>query len=327
MLNLIQAVAGRPWAIQAEVAFLVRDMLAREGIAGLRCLAELKDIAHAFDGPAARAESATRGASTTTSIAVIPMMGTLTQRAQAIGSVGVTRSTASLAKEIRAMAADPGVDAIVLEVDSPGGEVFGVPEAFASIRESARMKPVVAHANSVAGSAALYLASAASEVWITPSGKAGSVGVFSLHVDKSSALAKEGEAWEFIVASRSPYKVEGNAAGPLSAEARQNVQRDVDAYMDMFIRDLAIGRGIGEQRVETGFGGGRMLGATEAVAVGMADQVGTFDQAVRRAAELSRKRGGMRASVGARAGAAPSADTAELEAIARLAGLNEKEIR
>jgi signal peptide peptidase SppA len=316
MLSLIQAVAGRPWAIRTEIAMHMRGLIAKEGLAGLRHLAALKADVHAFDeGPRAAARPPALGGAGM--VAVVPVVGTLTQRAQLVGSAE-TRSTAQVAAEVRAAAMDSSVDAVLLEIDSPGGEVFGVPEAWASIRESGRMKPVVAHANSVAASAALYLASAANEFWITPSGEAGSVGVYALHVDASKALEAAGESWDFIVATKSPYKIEGNPAAPLTDEARAYLQAEIDRYMGMFIRDLAKGRRVSEKQVENGFGGGRMLSPSAATAVGMADGVATFEQVVRRAAELGReRRGGPRAEALIR----PAADQAELAAIARLAGI------
>jgi len=307
MLSLIHAVAGRPWAIRSEIAVHVRGLLAREGIAGLRHLAALKEDIHGFDaarpGPAGMMGT----------VAVVPVVGTLTQRVQAIGSAQ-TRSSAEVAAEVRAAAMEPTIDAILMEIDSPGGEVFGIPEAWSSIRQSATIKPVIAHANSIAASAALYLASAASEFWITPSGEAGSVGVYALHVDMSKALEQMGEAWDFIVAAKSPYKIEGNPAGPLTDEARAHAQKDVDRYMGMFIRDLAKGRRVSEKRVESDFGGGRMLSPSEAVAVGMADQIGSFDQVVRRAGQLvEQKRGALPRRA--------EADSLEIAARAALAGV------
>ena len=319
MLSLIHAVAGRPWAIRAEIAFHVRGLLAKDGIAGLRHLADLKEEIHARDGRMAGGPPARPAGGST--VAVIPIIGTLTQRVQAIGSVGETRSTADLAAEVRAAALEPSVDGIVLEVDSPGGEVFGVPEAWASIRESARMKPVVAHANSVAASAALYLASAAREVWVTPSGLVGSVGVYSLHIDASKALEQMGEAWDFIVATKSPFKIEGNPAGPLTGEARADAQDRVDEYMGMFVRDLAKGRGVSEKHVEGSFGGGRMLSAAEAVAVRMADYVGTFDQAIKRAAQLAAPAGAGRPRAEVVPAVPVAVDPVELTMRAALAGV------
>lgn len=312
MLTLIQAIAGRPWAIRPEIVTHVRGLIAREGIAGLRHLAALKADVHGFD--AAAGLRAARGPSTVSTVAVVPVIGTLTQRPGMVASAE-TRSTVQVAAEIRSAVEDQAVDAVLMEIDSPGGEVYGVPEAWASIRESATVKPVVAFANSIAASAAYYLGSAADEFWATPSGQVGSVGVYALHVDMSKALSDLGEAWDFIIATDSPFKVEGNPAGPLTGEARAYLQRDIDRYMGMFVRDLARGRETSEARVKTRFGGGRMVNPSDAMGAGMIDRVGTFDQAVRRAGELGRER---------REGkprAVRQADASELAARARLAGL------
>jgi signal peptide peptidase SppA len=271
MLNLIELIAGRPWAVRAELAAHVHGLLAREGIAGLRHLAGLKQEIHAHDGAQAAARGRGRSRDVST-VAVITAIGTLTQRREIIGSDS-TRSTADIVAGLQEAVADPKVDAAVLEVDSGGGEVFGVPEAWQAIREAAKAKPVVASVNSVAGSAAYYLASAADEVWVTPSGMVGSVGVYALHIDASKALEDMGESWEFIVAKDSPFKVEGNPAGPLTAEAREALQADIDRYMAMFIRDLARGRSVSRDTVRQQFGGGRMKGPEDARAVGMVDQI------------------------------------------------------
>src|SRR3990172_3624200 len=323
MLSLIHAVAGRPWAIRAEIALHVRGLLAREGISGLRHLAALKEQLPAFD-PQAAGRSGVPG--TVGTVAVVPVIGTLTQRVQVIGSAQ-TRSTAEIVAQVRAYAADPAIDAIVLEIDSPGGEVFGVPEAWQSIRESAARKPVIAHANSIAASAALYLGSAATEFWATPSGEVGSVGVYALHVDMSKALEEMGEAWDFIVATKSPYKIEGNPAGPLTDEARAHAQKDVDRYMGMFLRDLAKGRGLSEKQVESTFGGGRMMGSTEARGVGMIDQVGTFEQAVGRAAQIAGSRGPSKPRADLIRAEPMVMDPAELAARAALVGVRTEDLK
>lgn len=292
MLSLINAVAGRPWAIRADIAYQIRGLMAKEGFSGLRHLAQLKSGIHAFDddNDVQRPRAArSRAAQTGGAIAVVPVIGTLTQRVEFINSAA-TRSTADIADEVRVAAAEPRIDAILLEIDSPGGEVFGVPEAWGAIREAARQRPIIAHANSIAASAALYLASAATEFWVTPSGIVGSVGVYALHVDMSKKLEEEGESWSFIVAEESPYKVEGNPIEPLTNEARSSLQKDVDRYMGMFVRDLARGRHVSRDTVRSDFGKGRMLSPEEAVAVKMADQIGTIEQALGRAVQLGRQR-------------------------------------
>lgn len=290
MQSLIHIVSGRPWAIRAELAAHVRGLIAREGIAGLRHLAELKHEVHACDGEDGRPRAARRGGSAAQpgTVAVIPIIGTLTQRGDVINSMQ-TRSTDDIAAEARQAAAEPKIDAIVLEIDSPGGEVFGVPEAWTAIREAAKVKPVVAVASSQAASAALYLASAASEFYITPSGEAGSVGVYALHIDASKAIEDSGEKWEFIVADNSPHKVEGAPSEPLSDDARAEMKKTVNHYMAMFVRDVAKGRRVTEKAVLSRFGGGRMLRPQEAVDARMADGIGTLEQAIRRAGQLGRE--------------------------------------
>jgi signal peptide peptidase SppA len=284
-LNLLMALSGRPWAIRAEVAAHVRGLIAKEGIGALRELAGLKAQVHAASVEARRG----RGTVVASSVAVIPLIGTLTQRGDIINSEA-TRSTAEIADEVTAMVAEPKVGSIVLEVDSPGGEVFGVPEAFASIREAAKSKPVIAAVNSVAASAAYYLASAATELWLTPSGEVGSVGVFALHVDASRSIEELGERWEFIEAGESPFKTEQAPDRPLSDDARGALQETVDRYMGFFLRDVARGRGVPIESVRRDFGRGRMVGPEAAKAARMVDQIGTLEQAIRRAGQLGREK-------------------------------------
>lgn len=290
MLELIHSLAGRPWAIRADIAAQVHGVITREGMAGLRHLAGFKAAVHAYDEEH-RAVQAARGvrAQGGGAVALIPIIGTMTQRGDVIGSAE-TRSTAAAAQEVLAAAEDPKVDAGVIEIDSPGGEVYGVPELWQAIRRAAAVKPFLAVANSVAASAALYAASAGTEFWITPSGEAGSLGVYALHVDVSKALDDMGEKPEFIVADDSPFKVEGNPYEPLSDDARAQLKKSVNRYMGMFVRDVARGRGVGVDYVRQSFGQGRMLGPQEAVGVKMADRVGTLEQAVLRAAQLGQER-------------------------------------
>jgi signal peptide peptidase SppA len=267
----------------------VHGLVVREGIAGLRHLAIARSAAHAFDEDDRPRAARNRGTQAFSTVAVIPIVGILTQRGDVINSVE-TRSSAAIADEVTAAAGEAKVNALLLEIDSPGGEVYGIPEAFQAIHNAAKLKPVVAISNSQMASAALYLGSAASEVWVTPSGEAGSLGVYALHVDESKALEAEGVAVEFIVADESPHKVEGNPYEPLTDDARTEMRKTVNRYMAMFVRDVARGRGVSVDHVRKNFGKGRMLGPSDAVAARMADQVGTLEQAIRRAAQLGRER-------------------------------------
>lgn len=285
MLSLLQMVSGRPWAVRADLAAHVHGLVQREGIAGLRHLAELKSRVHAFDDDGGATSVNAARPRMVGSVGVITVRGVLTQHGDVLGSAE-TRSTAAVARDVAALAGDSRVDAIVLQIDSPGGEVVGVTEAWATIAAAAKVKPVIAIANSQMASAALHLGSAASEVWVTPSGEIGSLGVYALHEDVSKALEAQGIVLSFIVAAGSPYKVEGNPYEQLGDEARAQIQKTTDRYMEIFVRDEARGRHVSTGHVLKNFGQGRMLGPEEAVAVKMADQVGTLEQAIAHAAKI-----------------------------------------
>jgi signal peptide peptidase SppA len=306
MHHLIQLVANRPWAVQASYAAHVQGLVKREGLAGLRHLAELKRAAHAQDAHRADVfayededygERPRRsGPPVRDGVGLVTCIGLMTQRGDYINSAW-TRSTQEMAAEITSLSLNARVDAILLEIDSPGGEVYGVPEAWEAIRAAAARKPVIGVANSLMASAALYVGSACTELWCSPSGEAGSLGVYQMWVGEGRALEAEGIDIEFITATDSPFKVEGNSTQPLSQDARDEMQRGVDRYMRMFVEHVfkgrkaspAGGRVPSQVHVLKTFGKGRMLAPEDAVAVGMIDRIGTRDEAFARAAALGRK--------------------------------------
>ncbi|MGH2351768.1 MAG: S49 family peptidase, partial [Chloroflexota bacterium] len=180
--------------------------------------------------------------------------------------------------------ADPDVSSLLLEVDSPGGTVNGVPElaaeVFAASQRRGGPKPIVAVANGLAASAAYWIASAADEVVVTPSGEVGGVGVFAVHEDWSASYASAGIRHTLISAGK--YKVEANSYQPLGEDARQAIQARVNDYYGDFVHALARHRDLSHDTVRTQFGEGRCLGARRAVEAGMADRVATFDETLRR---------------------------------------------
>ena len=294
MLSQIQCVASRPWAISADLAAQVRGMLCKEGISALRHLALVKRMVHSPQIENSRSNPRRE----TGIVAVVQAVGTLTPQVHVIYSE-VTRSTADIAHEMTTFAAEPDVDAIVLELDTLGGEVFGASEAFAAIREAARHKPVIASANSVAASAGYYLGAAADEFFVDPSGQVGSIGVFALYVDLSKWQESD-EGWAFIAASEAASAARSTRAPLLKEDqSRASLQLEVDRYYDLFVRDVARGREVPVERVLTGFGAGRLVAADAALAEGMVDRIGTLDEAIARAAELGRAR---RESSGSRRG-------------------------
>jgi signal peptide peptidase SppA len=217
-------------------------------------------------------------------VAVIPIMGTITRRADLMTETSGGTSTDAIQSALTAALADPQISSIVLQIDSPGGSVFGVQELADRIYQARQRKRIVAQADDLAASAAYWIGSAASEFVMTPSGQVGSIGVVATHVDQSAALEKNGLKVTYVHAGEN--KVEGNPTEPLSTSARAQLQAMVDEYYSAFLASVARGRGVPRATVESTFGQGRVFGATQAKARGMVDRIATLADTV--GAELAR---------------------------------------
>jgi capsid assembly protease len=209
-------------------------------------------------------------------VAVLPVWGTMTQRDGPVAEYLGLLPTELVGQWVDLCAADDGIGTIVLDIDSPGGSVFGVAELGAKVAAAAKVKRVVAVANSMAASGAYWIASQASELVITPGGMVGSIGVFLVHVDRSEELRQAGLKVTFVAAGE--RKMAGNSAGPLDAAGREEFETQVNGYYDRFVRAVAAGRKTTLTDVRTGFGKGGMVLASAAVRSGMADRIATLDE-------------------------------------------------
>jgi len=215
-------------------------------------------------------------------VAVLPILGVISHRASMMSDISepTGASAEKLSKQFAALMADPSVGTIVLDVDSPGGTVSGVPELADQIFDARGKKKVYAVVNSQAASAAYWLASQAEEIIVTPSGDVGSIGVFMMHQDMSERMKMAGVNTTFIKAGR--YKTEGNPYMPLDEEAEAAFQERVNRHYDDFVKAVARGRGVKVSDVKNGFGEGRMVMALDAVKAGMADRVATMEDTMKR---------------------------------------------
>ena len=252
-LNAVAAVLAR-WSLGVPAG---EDVLA--GIAADRAVRET------------RRQAATAGSSG--GIAVLPLYGVVTQRGNMVDDVSGpgSVSTQQFASALRQALLDDSVSQILIDIDSPGGSVYGVSELADEIASARVQKPVVAIANSLAASAAYWIGCSASEFYVTPGGEVGSIGVWQAHFDYSQAFAAEGIQPTLISAGK--YKVEGNPYAPLDEEAQAFMQSRVDDYYASFTKAVARGRGVRIAQVRDGMGQGRLLGADAAQAQGMVDGV------------------------------------------------------
>lgn len=266
-----------PWAVTPTMLATILE-IARRHAAGEKLSAE--DIA-ARVGDRQRPVGGVQGG-----IAILPLSGVVIPRATLMSDVSGAVSAEAFGKAFAQAVADPGVGAIVLDVNSPGGSVAGVDELARQIFDARGAKPIIAIANHLMASAAYWIGTAADEVVMTPSAEVGSVGVFAAHEDVSAALAAEGVKTTLVSAGK--YKVEGNPYEPLTDEARATIQARVDEYYGMFVKAVARHRGVGQAAVRDGFGEGRAVGAAQAMAAGMVDRVETLDQTLARLAKPAR---------------------------------------
>lgn len=275
--RILQSVAMTPWAMEHAYWLKVVDVLEFQA-AGLKLTAE-EIRAHTGIRAADRPRSQQQK-----SVAVIGLRGVIEHRAEQIDDVSGPGGTSveGFRKRFRQAMSIPEVGAIVLDVDSPGGSVDGVPELAAEIREArGQGKPILASINTLGASAAYFIASAADQVSITSSGQVGSIGVFAAHEDIAARLEADGRKVTLVHAGK--YKVEGNPFEPLSDEARDHLQARVDAYYSMFVDAVAEGRDVERKAVTGGMGEGRVLGPKEAMKEKMVDRIETLEQTIQRA--------------------------------------------
>lgn len=264
----------KPWMILPEKHAALCDVL-RLHLQGKIAREEIEARLEAAGGRKSAPMSRQIG-----SVAVIPVRGVISRRMNMMSEISGGTSIEQLTASFRQAVDDPGVKTILLDIDSPGGGVEGVPELAAEILAARQSKKVTAVADDMAASAAYWLASAANEICVTPSGSVGSIGVFAAHEDISKMMEFEGVNVSLISAGK--YKTEANPYQPLSAEARASLQSQVDEFYGMFVKAVAKGRNTTQTSVREGFGQGRMVLAEQAVKAGMADRVETMDQAMRR---------------------------------------------
>lgn len=212
----------------------------------------------------------------TPKIAVIPIHGTLVRRTVGLEAESGLTSYAGLAAQLDAALASPEVAAILLDIDSPGGESGGVFDLADRIRAASQIKPVWAVANDMAFSAAYALASAASKVFVSRTGGVGSIGVIAMHVDQSEKDVQDGVRYTAVFAG--DRKNDLNPHEPISSEAHAFLKAEVNRIYGLFVETVARNRGIDPSTVRDTEAG--LFFGQAAVAIGLADAIGTFDDAL-----------------------------------------------
>ena len=212
----------------------------------------------------------------TSNIAVISVSGTLVRRAAAVDAASGLTSYSAISAQLAQAVRDPAVNAILLDIDSPGGEAGGAFDLADQIVAARQVKPIWAVANDDAFSAAYAIASAATRVYVTRTGGVGSVGVIALHVDQSQRDAMNGLRYTAVYAGDRKNDMSPHA--PLSTDAAQALQAEVDRLYGLFVSTVAANRNLSVQDVQDTEA--CLYFAQDAIDAGLADVVGTLDDAL-----------------------------------------------
>lgn len=214
---------------------------------------------------------------------------------------------ADLQTKFRMALADPAVKTILFRFDSPGGEVTMVPEFADEIFAARGQKPIVAVADTLVASAAYWLGAQVETIYASVSARLGSIGVYTEHVDYSGLLEKNGIAITLI--SYGAHKTDGHPYAPLPDDVRARIQARVNEVGAEFDAAVARGRKVSKKDVVDSFGQGEVFRGKQAIALGMADKLGTFSQVLARLTK-NRPGGGVLATGQAADLQADSADLA-----------------
>lgn len=264
MIDAFHIAAERPWLIQAESLQTILAIADRIGN---------PEALQSRDGkPLENARTVTMR----DGVAVIPVTGPIFRYANLFTAISGATSTGVLAKDIQAALDNRFVKAIVLDINSPGGEATGINELAQMIHDARGKKPITAYIGGSGASAAYWIASAADKIVADQTAIVGSIGVVMSYLDTAERDAKSGTRVIEVVSSQSPDK----RTPPTTDEGRAKVQTIVDALADVFVGSVARNRGVTTQTVLNDFGRGGVMVGDAAKRAGMVDRIGSLESVI-----------------------------------------------
>ena len=201
-----------------------------------------------------------------------------------VGSIPTDKALEDFLSQVRQAREDPGIKAVVLEVVSPGGGVTETEAIHRALKELAREKPLVASLGTVAASGGYYAATAAREIFTTPTTVTGSIGVIVALSQIQGLLDKLGV--EVEVLKEGKFKDMASGLRPLTPEEKTLLQGYMREAYELFVRRVAEGRRMPLEKAYR-LADGRIYSGKQALALGLADREGYRDDAAQRAAELA----------------------------------------
>lgn len=241
-----------------------------------------------------------------TGVEVIPVSGILVSRGAHLDACEVMTSYEDLRRQLRTAVADPMVERIVLDIDSPGGSAVGAFELAADIRAMSLQKPITGLVNFSAYSGGYLIAAACSEVVVSQTGGLGSIGVIAKHLDRSKMLENAGVKVTTVFAG--DHKNDLSPDEPLTDQSMKVLQDIVQESYRMFTSVVADYRGLSVEKVIATQAG--LFTGQAGIAAGLADRLQSPQDAVDHLSQVVAQsraaRGAAGVSVRARAAAIQS---------------------
>lgn len=219
-------------------------------------------------------------------IAVVSIEGPIAGSAGAEGLFGAAAGADEIVDQLNTARDDPAVRAVVIRMNTPGGSAAAsqeIGEAVRRVREAG--KPVVVSIGDLGASGGYWIAATADRIVANPASLTGSIGVIMEVTHFEDLYEKLGIEVETIKSG--PYKDIGSSTRPPTAEERRLLQGLVDDIFQQFVDVVARGRRLPRQQV-LALADGRVLTGRQAKEAGLVDELGTFEDAVKLAAELAR---------------------------------------
>jgi len=264
-------ILSAPWAIVPEKLIEIRNIyVARINGDGVDFSEIEKKIGKPLDNEQELTYPVING------VAIIPVQGVIAKRANYFQKVSGAASSDILSMMIGDAAENEAVNAIMLDIDSPGGAVDGTEGVSDQIYSARGRKPIVAFTDGMMASAAYWIGSAADEVIISgDTVQVGSIGVVATHIDISEAEKRAGIKTSEIVAGK--YKRVVSSYRPLDKEGRADIQEKVDYIYSAFVDAVARRRGVTAEYVHERMADGRLFMGRQSVDAGLVDRVMSRD--------------------------------------------------
>jgi len=210
-------------------------------------------------------------------IAIVPVTGTLVQKLGSLRPYSGMTGYDGIRRAFLTALTDDAVKGIMLDIDSPGGEVAGCFDLVDEIYRARGTKPIWSVLTESAYSAAYAIASAADRIVVPRTGGVGSIGVIVIHCDWTQKIKDDGLAVTII--NFGDRKAESNPYRKLSEQARDAIQSDVNTMGQLFVETVARNRGLSEKTIRETQAATYI--AADGVALGLADAVASPDAAFR----------------------------------------------